>query len=59
MKIKYRSPTHLDRKNAQLGTKHGVHCHLTMGLMVGTTCVFVTLVKGVKQIRQSSRLHSK
>jgi len=30
---------HLDRQNAQLGTKHGVHCRLTMGLMIGTTCL--------------------
>jgi len=37
MKIKYRSPMHLDRQNAQLGTKHRVHCRLTMGLMIGTT----------------------
>ena len=40
MKIKYRSPIHLDRQNAQLGTKHEVHCRLTMGLMIGTTCLY-------------------
>jgi len=40
MKIKYRSPMHLDRQNAQLGTKHGVHCRFTMGLMIGTTCLY-------------------
>jgi len=40
MKIKYRSPMHLDRQNAQLGTKHGVHSRLTMGLMIGTTCLY-------------------
>ena len=31
---------HLDRQNAQLGTKHGVHCRLTMGLMISTTCLY-------------------
>ena len=40
MKIKYRSPMHLDRQNARLGNKHGVHCRLTMGLMIGTTCPY-------------------
>jgi len=40
MKIKYRSPMHFDTQNAQLGTKHGVHCRLTMGLMIGTTCLY-------------------
>jgi len=30
---------HLDRQNAQLGTKHRVNYHLTMGLMIGTTCL--------------------
>jgi len=40
MKIKHRSPMHLDRQNAQLGTKHGVHCRLTMGLMIGKTCLY-------------------
>jgi len=40
MKIKYRSPMHLDRQNAQLGTKHGVHCRLTIGLMIGTVCLY-------------------
>jgi len=36
MKIKYRSPMHLDRQNAQLGT----NCRLKMGLMIGTTCLY-------------------
>ena len=40
MKIEHRSPMHLDRQNAQLGTKHGVHCRLTMGLMISTTCLY-------------------
>jgi len=40
MEIKYRSSMHLDRQNAQLGTKHGIHCRLTMGLMIGTTCLY-------------------
>jgi len=31
---------HLDRENAQLGTKYGVHCRLTMELMIGTTCLY-------------------
>jgi len=44
MKIKHRSPMRLDRQNAQLGTKHGVHCRLTMGLMIGTTCLYSNFV---------------
>ena len=35
-----RSPMHLDGQKAQLGTKHGVHCRLTMGLMIGTICLY-------------------
>jgi len=31
---------HLDGQKAQLGTKHGVHCRLTMGLMIGTICLY-------------------
>jgi len=46
MKIKYRSPMHLDTHNAQLGTKHGVHCRLTMGLMIGTTCLYSNFGSG-------------
>ena len=38
--MKYRSPMHLDRQNAQFGTKDGVHCRLTMGLTIGTTCLY-------------------
>jgi len=34
---------HLDKQNAQLGTKHGVHCRLTMGLIIGTTCLYSNL----------------
>jgi len=40
IKIKHRFPMHLDKRNAQLGTKHGVHCRLTMGLLIGTTCLY-------------------
>jgi len=40
MKIKYRPTMRLDRQNVQLGTKYGVHCRLTMGLMIGTTCLY-------------------
>jgi len=32
MKTKDRSPMYVDRQNAQLGTKHGVHCRSTLGL---------------------------
>ena len=46
MKNNYRSPMHFDRQNAQLGTKHGAHCRLTMGLMIGTTCLYTNFGHG-------------